>query len=86
MDIPERVNDGYSNKDIRTVDFLVSIVIFYLKKYSNKIIISAHKITGYEPGATLESASHKEPERFQSINQLRWPTKIVRLQSLLTSL
>jgi hypothetical protein len=45
MDIPERVNDGYSSKDIRTVDFLVSIVIFYLKKYSNKIIISAHKIT-----------------------------------------
>jgi hypothetical protein len=36
MDIPERVNNGYSNKDIRTVDFLVSIVIFYLKKYSNK--------------------------------------------------
>jgi hypothetical protein len=31
MDIPERVNDGYSNKDIRTVDFLVSIVILYLK-------------------------------------------------------
>jgi hypothetical protein len=45
MDIPERVNDGYSNKDIRTVDLLVSIVIFYLKKYSNKIIISAHKTT-----------------------------------------
>jgi hypothetical protein len=34
MDIPERVNDGYSNKDIRTVDLLVSIVIFYLKKKS----------------------------------------------------
>jgi hypothetical protein len=31
MDIPQRVNDGYSNKDIRTVDFLVSIVIFNLK-------------------------------------------------------
>jgi hypothetical protein len=44
MDILERVNDGYSNKDIRTVDFLVSIVIFYLKEDSNKIIISAHKI------------------------------------------
>jgi hypothetical protein len=28
MDIPERVNDGYSNKDIRTMDLLVSIVIF----------------------------------------------------------
>jgi hypothetical protein len=28
MDIPERVNDGHSNKDIRTVDFLVSIVVF----------------------------------------------------------
>jgi hypothetical protein len=30
MDIPERVNNGYNNKDIRMVDFLVSIVIFYL--------------------------------------------------------
>jgi hypothetical protein len=29
MDIPERVNDEYSNKDIRTVDLLVSIVIFF---------------------------------------------------------
>jgi hypothetical protein len=36
MDILERVNDGYSNKDIRTVDLLVSIVIFCPKKYSNK--------------------------------------------------
>jgi hypothetical protein len=27
MDVPERVNDGYSNKDIRTVDLLVSIVL-----------------------------------------------------------
>jgi hypothetical protein len=26
MDIPGRVNDGYSNKDIRTVDLLVHIV------------------------------------------------------------
>jgi hypothetical protein len=86
MDIPERVNNGYSNKDIRTVDFLVSIIIFYLKEDSNKIIISAHKITGYEPSAILESATHKEPERFQSTNQLRWPTKIVHLQSLLTNL
>jgi hypothetical protein len=36
MDIPERVNNGHRNKDIRTVDLLVSIVIFYLEKYSNK--------------------------------------------------
>lgn len=28
MDVPERVNDGYSNKDIRTVDLLVPIVFF----------------------------------------------------------
>jgi hypothetical protein len=32
MDIPERVNNGYSNKDIRTVDFSVSIVIFIKKE------------------------------------------------------
>jgi hypothetical protein len=45
MDIPERVNNGYSNKDIRTVDFLVSIVIFIKRNIAIKIIISAHKIT-----------------------------------------
>jgi hypothetical protein len=41
-DIPGRVNDGYSNKDIRTVDLLVPIVFFILsiEKYSNKIQLS----------------------------------------------
>jgi hypothetical protein len=44
MDIPEGVNDGYSDKDIRTVDLLVSI-ISRKKTIAIKTIISAHKIT-----------------------------------------
>jgi hypothetical protein len=49
MDIPERVNDGYSNKDIRTVGLLVSIIICIWRNITIKTIISVHKITIRNP-------------------------------------